>query len=149
MSSYTSSTASDPLRSRRAALPPDAPPSPAPGGASDGYSSPEQQVYPPQVQGKSSQGYVYEPPWSQEQPSKTRGFSAEKDPVAKFPWWTLKGWVRQSGPVGGKGRRKQTMWDHLGGGLYLSSGEIKMLFAVLVLACVVRLWRIGRPSSVV
>lgn len=50
---------------------------------------------------------------------------------------------------GGKGKPVQTFWTKVGGGLELSSGENRVLLGLVLLAGVVRLWQIGRPSSVV
>ncbi|KAM0786715.1 hypothetical protein ACM66B_002157 [Microbotryomycetes sp. NB124-2] len=42
-----------------------------------------------------------------------------------------------------------SLWARLGGGLNLNKGEPRVLVGLTVLAAVVRLWKIGRPSSVV
>lgn len=59
--------------------------------------------------------------------------------------------LSEGGGGGGTGRGKQaeTFWTKVGGGLELSKGENRVLAGLVLLAGVVRLWMIGRPSSVV
>lgn len=48
-----------------------------------------------------------------------------------------------------KHRSSNSRWDKLGGGLNLAQGETRVLAGLTLLGSVVRLWKIGRPSSVV
>ena len=48
-----------------------------------------------------------------------------------------------------KGKVSQGPIDFLGGGFNISSGEFKLLIVVTLLATVVRLWKLSRPTSVV
>lgn len=48
-----------------------------------------------------------------------------------------------------KNDKVSRFWTQVGGGLELSSGENRVLLGLILLAGVVRLWQIGRPSSVV
>ena len=46
-------------------------------------------------------------------------------------------------------KRIRSKWEALGGGLNLQRGESRVLLGLTLLGSIVRLWRIGRPSSVV
>ncbi|GAA5998507.1 hypothetical protein JCM5350_006501 [Sporobolomyces pararoseus] len=46
-------------------------------------------------------------------------------------------------------KRIKSKWEKLGGGLNLQPGETRVLLGLTLLGAVVRLWKIGRPSSVV
>ncbi|SCV70352.1 BQ2448_1746 [Microbotryum intermedium] len=65
----------------------------------------------------------------------------KREPRSSLPKGSLKD--------GRRSTARNTVWDRMGGGFNLGPGEGRVLLGLLLLGSVVRLYKIGRPSSVV
>ncbi|KAK4049599.1 Dolichyl-phosphate-mannose--protein mannosyltransferase 1 [Microbotryomycetes sp. JL201] len=74
---------------------------------------------------------------------------ASAGPLRRRDWRTNGGTHDKPSRYDGTPTKHTSYWTRLGGGLNLSTGETRVVAGLTVLAAVVRLWKIGRPSSVV